>query len=86
MLFDEKDLRVFDNYPAVMDVIRDNTEVFEYLSNRVLSKPQSLKYYRTFYPRSDKTTYAYFKGTPVCKRLAQLKFYMMPLKNVVISI
>lgn len=55
-------IKIIMDYPAVMDVIRDNTEVFEYLSNRVLSKPQSLKYYRTFYPRSDKTTYAYFKG------------------------
>lgn len=54
-------IKIIMDYPAVMDVIRDNTEVFEYLSNRVLSKPQSLKYYRTFYPRSDKTTYAYFK-------------------------
>lgn len=48
-------------YPIVMDIIRDNEEVFEYISKRVLTKPYGLKFYRAFYPREVKTVYSYFK-------------------------
>lgn len=44
-----------------MDVIRENKDVFAYLSNLVLTKPQYLDYYRIFYPRDKKSVYKFFK-------------------------
>ena len=47
-------------FPLVMDVIQSNTTVFDYLCERVLLKPYGLKNYRVFYPRAEKTAYAFF--------------------------
>lgn len=56
-------IKIIMDYSVIMDIIRENQEVFEYLSNRVLGKPQFLKYYRAFYPRSEKSIYAFLKDT-----------------------
>lgn len=55
-------------YPIVMDIIRDNKEVFEYISQKVLSAPSGLKYYRAFYPREPKSVYDYFKDHRVVQK------------------
>lgn len=47
-------------YPLVMDVIQSDTALFDYLCECVLLKPHGLKRYRVFYPRAEKTTYAFF--------------------------
>lgn len=54
-------ISIITTYPTVMDIIRENEEVFEYVVKRVLTKPYGLKYYRTFYPREVKSVYSYFK-------------------------
>lgn len=54
-------IAIISMYPVVMDIIRANDEVFEYISKRVLSKPQGLNLYRVFYPREEKNVYEYFK-------------------------
>ena len=54
-------IKIMMDYPAIMDIVRENEEVFKYLSNRVLTNPQYLNYYKTFYPRSEKSVYAFFK-------------------------
>lgn len=48
-------------YPVIMDLIRESKDVFEYISKRVLTEPQGLNLYRTFYPREDKSAYKFFK-------------------------
>lgn len=55
-------IKISLDFPAVMDNIRDNKEVFEYLSNRVLSKPEWLKFYKVFYPRAEDSIYSFFKS------------------------
>ncbi len=55
-------ISLLTSYPVIMDIVRDNEEVFGYISNRVLTQPVGLKYYKVFYPRSEKTTYEYFEG------------------------
>lgn len=57
-------IKICLDYPVVMDIIRENKEVFEYLSNRVLSKPNGLKFYRAFHPREEQSVYSFFKGSP----------------------
>lgn len=54
-------IKIIIDYSVVMDVIRENEDVFAYLSNLILTNPQYLKYYRTFYPRDEKSVYEFFK-------------------------
>lgn len=54
-------ISIITTYPIVMDIIKDNEDVFEYVSKRVLTKPHGLIYYRAFYPRETKTIYEFFK-------------------------
>lgn len=54
-------IKIIIDYSVVMDVIRENKDVFAYLSNLVLTKPQYLDYYRIFYPRDKKSVYKFFK-------------------------
>ena len=54
-------IKIIIDYSVVMDVIRENKDVFAYLSNLVLTKPQYLDYYRIFYPRDEKSVYKFFK-------------------------
>lgn len=55
-------ISLITTYPMVMDIVNDNTEVFEYISERTLSKPYGLCQYRSFYPRENRSVYGYFKG------------------------
>lgn len=54
-------ISIITTYPVVMDIIRSNVEVFEYVTKCVVLKPQGLCYYRSFYPRSKKSIYTFFK-------------------------
>lgn len=57
-------VEIISDYSIVMDIIRENEEVFEYVCNRVLLTPQGLNRYRAFYPREEKTVYSFFKDHP----------------------
>lgn len=52
---------IITRYSIIMDIVRDNKEVFEYISKQVLTNPRGLNLYRMFYPREIKTVYEYFK-------------------------
>lgn len=52
---------IITSYPIVMDIVRDNEEVFDYISKRVLTKPEGLNLYKGFFPRERKSVYCYFK-------------------------
>lgn len=54
-------ISLITSYPIVMDIVRDNEEVFNYISNRVLTKPRGLNLYKVFFPRESKSIYCYFK-------------------------
>lgn len=49
-------------YSIIMEIIRENEEVFEYLKNRVLN-PTGLTEYRAFYPQDPRSEYEFFKDT-----------------------
>lgn len=66
-------------FPIFMDTINDNKSLFEYISNEVLLDPRNLKYYRTFYPRDEKTVYGFFKNN----RRVQQPLYSMALYDAV---
>lgn len=51
------------DYHVIMNIRRENQEAFEFLSNQILGRLQLLKYYRAFYPRSEKSIYAFIKDT-----------------------
>lgn len=48
-------------YSVIMDIVRDNNDVFEYISKEILTDPRGLHFYRAFYPRETKTIYEFFK-------------------------
>ena len=79
-------IKIILDYPVIMDIIRSNEGVFAYLSNLVLGKPQFLKYYGAFHPRSKKSVYAFFKENPECSKLVFRQSCMTQLKTVRISI
>lgn len=63
-------IEIISTYSVLMDIIRGNNEVFEYLSNKVLLNPRGLSRYRTFYPREDKSIYEFFKDNPSIQQSA----------------
>lgn len=69
------------DYPVVMDTIRENKEVFEYLSNRVLSKPEGLNFYKVFYPREGKSVYSFFKSNPAVQRASSSDILYTSVKD-----
>lgn len=54
-------ISIITSYPIIMDIVRENEEVFDYISKRVLNKPHGLILYRAFFPRESKSVYSYFK-------------------------
>ena len=54
-------------FPIIMDILRANTDVFDYLCKSVLTKPSGLRWYRAFYPSGPKSVYSYFKDTRALK-------------------
>lgn len=63
-------IKIILDYPVVMDLIRGNEKIFDYLSSRVLRKPQGLKHYRAFYPREEKSVYSFFKNNSAVQQAA----------------
>lgn len=49
-------------YSIIMEIIRENEEVFEYLKARILI-PTGLVAYRAFYPHDPRSEYGFFKDT-----------------------
>lgn len=49
------------NFSQILDKIKENTEIFEYVTSQVLSEPYNLHLYRTFFPREEKSIYDFFK-------------------------
>ena len=49
-------------YSIIMEIIRENEEVFEYLKKHVLT-PTGLAAYRGFYPQDPRSEYGFFKDT-----------------------
>lgn len=47
-------------FPIIMDIVRSNDKLFDYISNRVLNKSYGLKHYKLFYPRSLYSACDYF--------------------------
>lgn len=48
------------DFSVVMDLIRENESLFNYISECILLKPTGIYLYRVFYPRAEKSTYAFF--------------------------
>lgn len=53
-------ISIVTRFPVVMDLIRSNTSLFDYISNIALSKPTEIKMYKIFYPRNEKSMYTFF--------------------------
>lgn len=68
-------------YPLVMDILRSNKPVFDYVSGYVLSKSSALEYYNFFYPREQKTVYEYFKEHVSDYSIYYIKQFFDMLKN-----
>ncbi len=54
-------ISLITSYPIVMDIVKDNEEVFDYISKLVLTNPLNLNLFKVFFPRESKSTYCYFK-------------------------
>ena len=48
------------DFSVVMDLIRDNEDVFDYITKHVLLNPTGIYLYRVFYPRAEKSMYTFF--------------------------
>lgn len=53
-------ISIMMQFPIVMDLIRKNDALFDYISNVVLSEPSRITTYRLFYPRNEKSIYKFF--------------------------
>ena len=51
-----------------MDIVRENQNIFAYIVDQFFSVPHHLKYYHTFYPRSEKSVYTFFKEAPAIQQ------------------
>ena len=47
-------------FSVLMDLLRLNIPVFDYMSNCALTNPTGLSLYKYFYPREEKTVYQFF--------------------------
>lgn len=74
-------IAIITTYPIVMDILRENKDVFEYISNRVLTNPQGLCYYKSFYPREAKTVYEFFIGNSDLHRPLSIGLLFETLKD-----
>lgn len=51
------------NYPKIMSIVEyENSKIFTYISECVLSNPLKINQYKNFYPREEKTLYEFFKN------------------------
>lgn len=67
-------------YPIIMEIIRENEEVFEYLKNPVLT-PTGLTEYRAFYPQDLRSEYGFFKDTPSLHKNKYIKEIFETVKS-----
>lgn len=49
------------NFPVIMDKLKLNNDIFNYVSDKVFSEPYNLRLYKMFFPREAKSTYDFFK-------------------------
>lgn len=54
-------ISIMVKFPSVMDLIRLNDTLFDYISKAALSEPAGIVMYRNFYPREEKSIYMFFK-------------------------
>lgn len=52
---------IMTSSPIIMDIVRNNEDVFYYISEKVLTNPHELKQYKVFFPRESKSIYGFFK-------------------------
>lgn len=48
------------SYSVIMDSVRVNSDLYEYICRKVFSDPRKITLYRTFYPRDELSIYEYF--------------------------
>ena len=53
-------ISIMVDFSVVMDLIRDNEDVFDYITKHVLLNPTGIYLYRVFYPRAEKSMYTFF--------------------------
>lgn len=53
---------LIQKFPCILDSVRYNKDVFEYMRHSVLSETQGLRFYKLFYPNEKETVYGYFKN------------------------
>ena len=61
-------IKIIMDYPIIMDIVRENQNIFAYIVDQFFSVPHHLKYYHTFYPRSEKSVYTFFKEAPAIQQ------------------
>ena len=49
------------NFPVIMDKLQLNNDIFNYVSDKILSDPNNLRLYKMFFPKGVKSTYDFFK-------------------------
>lgn len=66
-------IKIAVDFPVVMDIIKKNEEVFKYLRDQVLNKPQGLKYFKLFYSCEKETVYSFFKRSSAVQQASFIK-------------
>ncbi len=54
-------ISIMVKFPKILDKIRVNETIFDYIAENVLLTVNGLEYYRLFYPRTKKSIYEFFK-------------------------
>lgn len=67
-------------YSIIMEIVRENEEVFEYLKARILI-PTGLVAYRAFYPHDPRSEYGFFKDTSSFHKNKYIKELFEVVKN-----
>ena len=80
---DRKDafISLITHFPNMIDIIIDNTDLFNYISKIVLIEHCELKYYRLFFPRKPETTYGYFKNNSIYYKSRYSAYIYDAVKN-----
>lgn len=80
---DRKDafISLITHFPNMIDIIIDNTDLFNYISKIVLIEHCGLKYYRLFFPRKPETTYGYFKNNSIYYKSRYSAYIYDAVKN-----
>jgi hypothetical protein len=69
-------ITMLTTYPILVNIIRENEPVFEYICEHYIKSPNGLKHYRLFYPNDKRSIYSFFIETPsLHKPLFIVKLY-----------